>query len=361
MAAATIAVLGGASAFVWGVDPLNRYRDAGFEESAASAFVEIWHSGAHAITLKPNHDERRFFRATLPALHPPPKALVFGSSRIMEVGADVLGEGTLNAGMSGGTFEDFAALSMLGDVPRLVVIGIDPWSFNANSGQTRWGNLLAEYVAFRAAAGLPPDPRADTLPPRPRNTVGDLLSFQSLRNAVIVARSVVQNAPLTVVAQPPGPPEFFLKLSDGTIRYPSDVEQRDQAIVAKTARGFGIGGGYGMLRFVGIDPEAERLIEAVIAKYVDRGAYVVLVLVPYHPDAYSTLSVTGPGNLLFIEDYTRTLAQRLGVPVHGSYDPARAGCTATEFTDGLHPKRDCVRRLFAKLNPVLQNLGGTPK
>ena len=32
--------------------------------------------------------------------------------------------------------------------------------------------------------------------------------------------------------------------------------------------------------------------------------------------------------------------------VTGSYDPRRVGCDITEFTDGMHPKEACVRRLI---------------
>lgn len=343
-------VLGGSAGFIWYVDPGNRYRLSGFEQKAGDAFAALWQDGGHAIVLKPTHNERQFVRAIIPSLDPPPEIVVMGSSRIMEVGDDAFSSRTLNLGMSGATFEDFAALAMLFDEralkPAGVVLTIDPWSFNVATNQDRWLHLADAYARFRVRAGLPPDGRTARAASLGGTLANNLLSYGAIAGAFEVARRPVMHAPISHVETPPGPSNMFLKMRDGTIRYPPEIENRQSDEVAAIARGFARDGGYGMMGYREPDQNAVDLLRAVVHWFDASGTKVVFVLVPYHPAPYAELATMGQTALVPLENYIRRLAVELDIPVVGSYDPSQANCSADDFTDALHPRRDCVRRQF---------------
>lgn len=67
--------------------------------------------------------------------------VIVGSSRMMQVGSDTVGDEVLNLSVSGASMEDIYALGLSGvhrTGARKILIGIDPWSLHADSGQDRW-------------------------------------------------------------------------------------------------------------------------------------------------------------------------------------------------------------------------------
>ncbi|MBL0209054.1 MAG: hypothetical protein IPP84_14250 [Propionivibrio sp.] len=73
--------------------------------------------------------------------------LVIGSSRSMQIGADVMQASVLNLSVSGASIEDYVAiLDLARNLPaKTIILGVDPWVFNTNSGQSGWKSLAIEY------------------------------------------------------------------------------------------------------------------------------------------------------------------------------------------------------------------------
>ncbi len=104
-------------------------------------------------------DERRFQRARL-AVIPHPRLVAFGSSRMQPLSTEMVGLAPgefYNAGLSGGTVEDFIVLwSVLkanGRVPEAALFAIDQWQFNRMHEQVRWLEWAVEVNRFVEASG----------------------------------------------------------------------------------------------------------------------------------------------------------------------------------------------------------------
>src|SRR5690606_38248352 len=109
--------------------------DTGAEVALAKALV-----GRPAVYVS-NMDERKFIKSRIAVETLSPETLIFGSSRMMQVSAEVMGADSLNLSVSGGALQDYIALSGLAlakFTPTTIIIGADPWLFNAESGQKRW-------------------------------------------------------------------------------------------------------------------------------------------------------------------------------------------------------------------------------
>ncbi|RZK16610.1 MAG: hypothetical protein EOO43_14305 [Flavobacterium sp.] len=53
--------------------------------------------------------------------------------------------------------------------------------------------------------------------------------------------------------------------------------------------------------------------------------------------------------IIDVEKKIHELANILGVKTIGSYDPQIAGCEESEFFDGVHPKKTCVRKIMEQI------------
>src|SRR6266567_3781225 len=73
--------------------------------------------------------------------------LVIGSSRSNQLSRRTTKSALLNLSVAGASLEDYIALIELGSAYSVkgTVLGVDPWIFNRNSGQNRWGSIEEEY------------------------------------------------------------------------------------------------------------------------------------------------------------------------------------------------------------------------
>ena len=117
---AVVALVLGLVVTVNGLAVWDRARHERRIERAAAAF-----SSGQALLGYRDTDERRFQKARL-AVIPPPRIVVFGSSRVMTISTAMMGAAPgefYNAGLSGGTVEDFivmwSTLKASGRIPEV--------------------------------------------------------------------------------------------------------------------------------------------------------------------------------------------------------------------------------------------------
>lgn len=101
----------------------------------------------------PNLDGRLFALARIEAEAQLPETLILGSSRAMQIGSEAVGAPILNLAVSGSSIQDYVAIAgqaVAKDAPARMILGIDPWHFNANNGQDRWESVSAQYAFWSA-------------------------------------------------------------------------------------------------------------------------------------------------------------------------------------------------------------------
>ena len=93
------------------------------------------------------------------------------------------------------------------------------------------------------------------------------------------------------------------------------------------------------------DPKAVALYTDLLRLLLRRGVDVSILLMPYHPTVYAGPPDGPLAHIIGAERQLRELGATLGIPVVGSYDPARVGCTKAQFHDDIHPAAACMNQL----------------
>ncbi len=280
-----------------------------------------------------NMDDRQFALNRLAFDNNNPTALLMGSSRLMKVGRDIVGQEALNLSVSGASLEDIIAI--LGAATTRysvdsIYIGADPWLFNDDAGQDRWQTIADQY---RYRAGIlkgETEVGTQASSSNDQTTGGIAARIQALYYATNLRDFVA----------PDGIPGNQNKRSiDGVIVYTAGYMNQN---IAQIKTKFDALLNYAMKNYT---PSASRqtLFETLI-RSLNRHK-VSLVLTPYHPAIYNRMMAEKPIFSETEKDF-RALANRLGISVLGSYDPARVGCVATEFYDGMHPDETCMQKVF---------------
>lgn len=287
------------------------------------------------VVYATNMDERQFIKSRILVETLQPDTLIVGSSRMMQVGEHVFDRKPLNLAVSGASLQDHVAITGLAFEkfrPSLLLIGADPWLFNAESGQKRWRSIEAEYLAVlrlitaggQAGASLIEDaelPKAS--------------GFHAFWRGINFSHRIFPTHDL---------PELRAKIrSDGSRVYDLAYASRTPEQIMR-----GIDGALGsaMKNHV-FDADLRVVLENLVTHY--RGeTRVALVLSPYHPALYRMME-KDRRVFLEIEEVFIDIGKKLGVEVVGSYDPARAGCTESDFYDGSHPKGACMAKILSPL------------
>ena len=108
-------------------------------------------------------------------------------------------------------------------------------------------------------------------------------------------------------------------------------------------------------------PDAERLeiLEKFLTYMQEKGINVILVLTPYHPLVYDNALEKADHYTGFFatEPAVHRIADKLGIPVYGSYNPyAIPNTTGADFYDGIHVRGECIARYFPGVPQALENI-----
>lgn len=322
------------------VDPANLFGDRTYEAGVAALLAQ-----GKDVANVTDYDERlvqKFFAERLTARR---DVLVLGSSRAMNLVPGNFGSTNFfNASVSGASLEDLSAILQIyrerSLLPRRLVLGVDPWMFNRNSGQARWKSLEAEY-ARAVSRGHGGD---DAVFGGATSRASQLISYAYLRASLQAPDRRDRNFFATEAAEL----DVNIRRADGTITYRRELAHRGidevRAWVLKQASQTPV---YSLGQFRELDAEDRRQFASLLDRLRREGVEVSLFLAPYHPAMYEALSrADGPYAMVAqAERYVRDVARVRNLPLFGSYDPAATGCPAAEFYDEMHPKPSCLDRI----------------
>lgn len=280
-----------------------------------------------------NINERKFIKSRIEYESISPKTIVLGSSRIMQIRSQNVGE-LLNFGVSGSSVEDNVAIWKLATKkfdPDLILISADPWLFNYRSGQDAWKSLEAEYydglsdlkINFESGVRI-----------TPANEAGDSSIFLRLYKFINIFKIASNN----------DSPESIDKIRrDGSHVYNFKYANRTFNEVESGANDYAK---YAMMPYENSTVTKDIFEKLILQIKSERN--VVLVLPPYHPKLYKFM-VQEDKNFIEIEKNFREMAAKLQVHIIGSYNPEKIGCSNHEFYDGMHPKASCMNKVVKQL------------
>jgi hypothetical protein len=321
------------------VDPAELFHDS------SAQLAEQW-ARKGSVSIQGNIDERRLQDQMIRRAPPAVDGIILGSSRAMEIRSGWFpGRCVLNLSVSGASVEDHLALHELvlarGIRPRLVVLSLDPWLLNRNSGQDRWKSIAQPYELALRRLGAP----AESLQGA---TMTELLKWRQLVSPSYFQESLKR---LWRSMKKGGKEEDFTRRlgKDGSTYYPREFTSASVEQVRDLAGQYiGLRGVYALEGFSELDARAGSLMESFAKSLRSQGTQMLFVLPPYHPRVYSFLSSTELyRHVGAAEQWFRALAGREGIRVIGSYDPAACGFTEADFLDGMHARESALARLVA--------------
>ncbi|MBD5094662.1 MAG: hypothetical protein HDT26_10350 [Subdoligranulum sp.] len=287
-----------------------------------------------------------------------PETIALGSSRAMQLSQEIVGTSFYNSSTSGADFCEllceFYIYDRRGRLPQNIIIGVDPWIFNLDiDAQSKRSDpmMYAEFVSERLGIPIPYETE-DTS--QNWQYLFDLSYFQgnlaSLQNEV-VTDGEVQPVPDGV---DPYTLDAEIRRPDGSILYGLSYRTRPQEEIDMDIL-YQTGG----MAFLGNypEPDAERLaiFEAWIQYMQAKDINLFFFLAPYPPAEYDNALEKAEeyGGFLGTEEAVRALGRKYNIPVYGSYDPYAIPAESTDFYDGLHPRYECVARIFPGIPKAL--------
>ena len=287
-----------------------------------------------------NMNERRFMEGRLFYPLDNVDSIVVGSSRVMQINSEIMGEEIQSFTISGASIEDdiafgLEALKKLNY--RNIYIAADPWLINSFDGQNRYEVVanLYRYWSDLMSRNEQPHPFLNSR----NHQTSDGINSNVLN---ILRDTIFQNT--NSIASDGSAGAWDKKAYDGSHIYKKRPEnQRGQV-----SSGFSSLLNYAMRNFE-YDNQSIRNLEIFISYLQSNGVSVNFILSPYHPDLYKLMASEKP-IFLEIEDWFRDFASRNNVGVIGSYDGSVVGCADDEFYDGMHPKSTCMQKLFVNLS-----------
>jgi hypothetical protein len=310
----------------------------GLMEVAQSLFAGKMVAGAM------DYDEREFQRFIIENNPARIDAIAIGSSRTMGLRGTYLRapKTFFNHSMAAASLEDY--IGLIGvyrgkkEMPKVVILGIDPWVFNKNNGLTRWRVFGRDYEAMvREIAG---QEGKGTKYLDKTHRYGQLISFDyTVANVNYLKKGRTKEPYITNTVDV----DDFVRGPDGSLSFPfsqrfrKDEETRRLAATYPSKR---------ERYLTGFDSLSNvKLFEEFIVYLQKRGVKVVFLLPPFHPITYERMVRYFP-MVSEVERYLRAFAARREIPVLGSFNPAVNGFTSLDFFDGSHGHEVVLKRLF---------------
>jgi hypothetical protein len=297
-----------------------------------------------------NCDERQLQKAIIENSEGKINIIFVGSSRGMQIRGRFLsvGDGSqkfFNHGMSGSSLEDYLAIIGLyeskSSLPLKIIIGVDPWIFNKNNGQSRWTAIGKYYEnSLRNIYGT-----------KVEVDLSDNLKYLQLINLDYTKANLdtitAQNKKVKFYITDTSEVDDSIREPDGSTHYPFNVRFQKDITTQSNAKEYANAPVYSLENFTELSNT--KLFEDFINYLQKKNIEVMFLLCPYHPITYNLL-VKDPKYKIIMdaEIYLRNIASARRMKISGSYDPESDHFSSMDFTDGMHGKDIVMEKLCKK-------------
>lgn len=330
------------------VDQTGLFRGGKYELELAQILL-----GGDAVSNFSKMDEREVLKLYIKNMPEAYDTLVVGSSRGLQITAAIAGEtGTFyNAGMSGEDFYDVVGTVALLDkydrLPKNMILVLDPWILNDNvdsyskrSDADLANEFLSETLGFH-----------ETYEAQDRSqyteALLDLDYFQ--KNVAYYFEDHSDEDQPSRVSGNVYEQTTETKMADGTLLYTREYRENSQEWVDFDALSrANMGFAFGCSEYYELSSKRCAQFKALIAYLQQKGVQLTFVLAPFHPIVYQGGLDQGEetAGICLSEQFFSQLAEEKKIPFFGSYDPEKANCTAEDFYDGLHVRRESLKNFF---------------
>ena len=330
---------------IWG-DPGNLMQNEVFFDRMLSVMMQGYNI-EHVADFRD-----RLFQTRAAKVIDTPDTLIFGSSRVQQIGTDICGTTTWNASVSGATTQDICALYQTfldeGKIGRRVIIGIDLWTLDGTYYDARSSIYLSKPLAkFMSGIGETPE-KTGFGNTRLWTDLNELTSLSYFQSSVRYLMRYNGQARLRDLITSTESTSYFGMLRyDGSYVYPTEYIYANQSVVEGRVGESTTAVVDPMVYWKGIDPTLQKMFEGLCGSITDNGSELVLIISPIHPISYYEIQKRGGEPALKeIESYMHDYADSIGATVLGSFDPWANYCDYSDFMDALHVTPMTTERLW---------------
>lgn len=327
----------------WYADPANVLQ-SGYEVRAA----EILASGQNAANLR-NMDDRAFMRTYVELRTQPVGTLAIGSSHCMQMTTGLTGDPDFFcAGMTGADLRDCISVYRLfcekGFAPQRVILVVDPWFFCENTLERR--AMTEGYAAFCAEHGFTPYGVDSSYLWERFMQKGNFFSIPYFQSSLeYLKKGLHRNREIVPTAEHLA--EGAMRRADGSYCYEAEYRNAPPEVVRQLAQDcITIPPEY-VRNFTGITWDLVEQLRAFLQEMQADGVQAAVMLAPYHPHYYAHMRESELyREILSMEGIVREMAEELGIPAFGSFDPAVCGLDETDFYDAQHCREEAMYRFY---------------
>lgn len=337
----------------------NYYIDPGklFQQGYEKGIAKILLNGKNVENLV-NYDERLVQKHYINNLKKAKEIIIIGSSRSMLINSDILrNKSTFNSSVSGASLEDYMAIYEMyrqkDILPKKIIIGIDPWVFNKNNGQSRWKSISNYYYSLEDILGYE-NINKKSIEYKKYSQLYSLEYFQSSVDFLFKDR-------IEYFSTNKKKSFYNIKLSDGSLVYPKSIREAEIEEVELEAKKYIITNPiYSLDDYDEMDKKYIDKFNKFINLIKSDGVKVYIYLPPYYPNVYDFLINSDKYKIIIeIEKYINDFALINDLQVFGSYNPEndkqKYKLTKEYFYDGMHSKTEAMEAIFNNFPTFLAN------
>lgn len=307
------------------------------------------------VSTPVNYNERMYQYQIIKNMKDIPDTIVIGSSRGMFLGNEILNQPSVyNHCVSGGNLMDYFAIlgiyqKIHGKISNNVILEISPWVFSNVSPAKRWQEnheyavSASEY--YRQVVGKSSHISTFSRFSNPIFSFSYLYTnlTKALQNGIkygLNANRLIAKESLDINEQADYP--------DGVIRYPSQIENKNEARTKKV-----IDTSKGPVTYQNCDKmqSIDKEIYNNFAELIDylqkQNIKPTFFLAPFS-ESQSKLIFDNNSNPVFIdiEKSLATLANERKIKIIGSYNAAKYNLMDYEFSDFMHGDKESISKIW---------------
>jgi len=280
--------------------------------------------------------------------------IALGSSRTKELRSRYLNNSSsnfYNHSINGSSLQDYIAIvgaykKIKGYIPKEIIIGIDPWVFNENSGRNRWKNISGYYDFMKqeiSGEEMQTDKLFFSV-----NKLKQLLNYDYTITNIKYLYQRLRKRDNGFYIVDTLETDDFLREPDGSIHYPFSVRNPNKEKLLIKSKNYALGNVYSLENYHKIAFKKEF---DTFMKYLrQKGVKVTIFLPPYNPIPYDILKKQKKYKIDGVERYLRMYAKHNKLDLIGSYNPHTLNLVMTDFFDGMHVNSNSIKQMFNKYN-----------
>lgn len=327
----------------YGVDIDHKWRGSYYLE-----LQKNWNKDQLFIIPIPNFDERTFLTGHFKVMEPY-EVMILGSSRMFLVDSPMLkGKQIFNAAASTSVIQDYVSTWQMvknsNRIPKYLILGIDPWALNKNSGMNAWKTNSHLYQQFVTGEKL------DRVLHYPKKKLSKLFSWNDFKRSVswMVGRGIrvgvnpIQDFPRLFHGYRPDGSHVY---SSEFMQQPSQVEvqEKSKEYVSKCSNM--------LLCDWDIDKDSYEQLIRMLQDAKNLGVKTLVILPPYQPTALKLMKQNLDYSKI-LNEYQDVIQNKLftnpsvSFQVCNAIDPENFNCSDTDFVDGVHSRKECVKKMI---------------